>query len=712
MRSTPIIDESGPVRSLARFGPAAALAAVAATIITLRFPATWLVLATDGLAPVLVIAAAWGIGAFPARWLLGGARRDLKLACAAVALGSGGLSLITLVLGVAGLLSHLVAWGLIAAGIAAGLPELQRVLQERGARPAEPARVTWPQRAGQYAACAILGMPLAVSLIGASLPPGVLWPDEAGGYDVLEYHLQAPREYFEAGRIEFLPHNVYAAFPQLAEMQYLLLMHLMGGAWAGAIPAQILHAFYGVLAVVAIAAWSPAGVARAIAASLAGSTPWLAYLGCLAYVENPMLFFAAVAGGVLIDRLDFERTEAAVSYRGFAGAGLIAGFAAGCKLTAAPMVAAGLAVGWLVGDRRPPRARLWAAAMFAIAGGLAFSPWMSRNMVQAGNPVYPLGYAAFGGRAWTVDQAAQWAKGHAVKADEDSVGGRLAIAVRELVWLERPNPPKGELPFSKFGILVVACAAGIASLSPWTLARLPMLLTWMGFAIIVWAMGTQVPGRFAVPLIAPMVWIAAGAFARSEGEVSSSRSGLLLQAALKRFSSRLMAIVAPLLLLGCGLVAAAQLGVLVQFERHFERRSGVPLAALAGQTEFWAGANATNAALPANARALLVGDAAVFYFDKPIRYATVFNRDPWIARASAGASPDDLVTDLRREGFTHVVFNWAEITRLRSTYGFPAVVTPEWAASLEEAGLTRVEPPEELAAALAAASVEIRAVVR
>lgn len=690
----------------------AVLAAVAATIITLRFPATWLVLATDGLAPLLIIAAAWGLGASPARWLLGGGRRDLKLACAAVALGSGVLSFLTLALGLAGLLGHLVAWGLIALGIAAGLPELQRVLQERGARPADAAHVTWPQRVTQYAACAILGMPLAVSLIGASLPPGVLWPDEAGGYDVLEYHLQAPREYIEAGRIEFLPHNVYAAFPQLAEMQYLLLMHLMGGAWAGAIPAQILHAAYGVLAVVAIAAWSPTGVARPIAACLAGTTPWLAYLGCLAYVENPMLFFAAVAGGLLIDRLDFARTGAAVSWRGFAGAGLIAGFAAGCKLTAAPMVAAGLAIGWLVGDRRPPRARVRAAAVFAIASGLAFSPWMARNMVQAGNPVYPLAYTAFGGRAWTLDQAAQWARGHAVKAEEDSVGGRLAIAMRELAWLKRPNPPKGELPFSKFGILVVACAAGVASLSPWTLARLPMLLTWMGFAIIVWAMGTQVPGRFAVPLIAPLVWIAAGAFARREGEVSGRPSQALLQAALNRFSSRLMAIVAPLLLVGCGLIAAAQLGVLVQFERHFERRSGAPLPALVGQTDFWAGANATSAALPAGARALLIGDAAVFYFDKPIRYATVFNRDPWVTRASAGASPEELVADLRREGFTHVVFNWAEIARLRSTYGFPAVVTPEWAAALEGAGLARVEPPEELAAALAAAGVEIRAVVR
>ena len=74
----------------------------------------------------------------------------------------------------------------------------------------------------------LLVVPLVVMLFGACLPPGLLWPGEANGYDVLEYHLQGPREYYQAGRIMFLPHNVYTSFPQQMELLYLLLMYLTG----------------------------------------------------------------------------------------------------------------------------------------------------------------------------------------------------------------------------------------------------------------------------------------------------------------------------------------------------------------------------------------------------------------------------------------------------------------------------------------------------
>jgi hypothetical protein len=37
-------------------------------------------------------------------------------------------------------------------------------------------------------------------------------------FDVKEYHLQGPKEFFQAGRIGFLEHNVYTSFPFLTEM--------------------------------------------------------------------------------------------------------------------------------------------------------------------------------------------------------------------------------------------------------------------------------------------------------------------------------------------------------------------------------------------------------------------------------------------------------------------------------------------------------------
>ena len=165
-----------------------------------------------------------------------------------------------------------------------------------------------------------LCVPLAVAVYGATLPPGLLWNGEARGYDVLEYHLQVPREYFETGQIHFLPHNVYASFPAGVETHYLLLMHLMNDPFHAAIPAQLFHVALGVLAVVALVSWSQCGWTRILVALVAGSVPWLAYVGCLAYVELGMLFFAAVAGGLVVDQV---RSVAAAGLAPGAGCGSV-----------------------------------------------------------------------------------------------------------------------------------------------------------------------------------------------------------------------------------------------------------------------------------------------------------------------------------------------------------------------------------------------------
>ena len=53
-------------------------------------------------------------------------------------------------------------------------------------------------------------------------------------FDVCEYHLQAPKEFFQQGRITFLPHNVYANMALGTEMLSLLAMVVAGDWWWGA----------------------------------------------------------------------------------------------------------------------------------------------------------------------------------------------------------------------------------------------------------------------------------------------------------------------------------------------------------------------------------------------------------------------------------------------------------------------------------------------
>ena len=84
-------------------------------------------------------------------------------------------------------------------------------------------------------------LPFVLVLVLASVLPPL-------DFDVCEYHLQAPKEFFEQGRIGFLPHNVYANMPMGAEMLSLLAMSIAGRLVVGRAGRQAGHR--GVYAVV------------------------------------------------------------------------------------------------------------------------------------------------------------------------------------------------------------------------------------------------------------------------------------------------------------------------------------------------------------------------------------------------------------------------------------------------------------------------------
>src|SRR5207253_10619698 len=81
-----------------------------------------------------------------------------------------------------------------------------------------------------------------VIILGAMLPP---WD-----YDVREYHLQAPKEWYQNGRIDFLPHNIYANMPLGSELTGLWAMAIVGGKdgwWWGALTGKTVMACYSIV---------------------------------------------------------------------------------------------------------------------------------------------------------------------------------------------------------------------------------------------------------------------------------------------------------------------------------------------------------------------------------------------------------------------------------------------------------------------------------
>jgi hypothetical protein len=299
--------------------------------------------------------------------------------------------------------------------------------------------------------------------------------------------------------------------------------------------------------------------------------------------------------------------------------------------------------------------------------------------------VYPFAYEWLGGKAWSDEQARQWAAGHAVQPEHDSLPGRLELAVHELFGSvqQRARTTSGRITLTEYEIrpslfgqtlFVLALAGVVLGRS----RRVTLLGTWAVLIALGWIWLTFIPGRFAVPLIVPLALLGGECLTDDGPTGTSARRSWL------RWPVLLLA------LAGALFNDVSLAGKLREHRDYWKRNANAPLSALVGQTAVFVEGQPLTRELDADAYAWLVGEAAVFYIDRQIHYTVPFSRDPWLEFA-ATADARQCLNWLRDQRVSHVVFSWSEIDRLRRTYGFSSVVTHTWVARLEQAGLQRVK---------------------
>ncbi len=484
--------------------------------------------------------------------------------------------------------------------------------------------------------------PFLVSmLLGAMLP--------AIDFDVLEYHLQGPKEYFQAGRIAFLPHNVYASMPFGVEMLHLMGMEVLGDWWWGGLVGQLLVALYAPLAAVLIAAatarsGSPRGAW--LAAIIYLSTPWIYRIAVIAYVEGPLCFFhAALVWAIVRGSNDAEVRRSPL----WCLIGLLAGGAMSCKYTALVSAVIPFGAAALIDATR---SRSWKpAAAFVLGWSILMLPWLAKNVVDTGNPVYPLAYKVFGGEPWDRAREAQWSRAHGPKEITASALWNSVVDVAgRSDWQSPLYLAFAPLAFLRSGSRRMALAvAGYAAY---------LFLTW-------WLL-THRLDRFWLPMLPPLAILAGlGADWSRRLGWRATRGVILAIALVTSFVYCSTAL--------CGLNEWT--GNLAFLRRDVPRRLNSPLAAI-------------DASLPPGAKVLLVGQAAVFHVGHEILYNTVFNPET-VELLAAGKSPQAFHQALKDRGITHVYVDWKEINRYRApgNYGFTDFVTPERFAAWVQAGV-------------------------
>lgn len=436
----------------------------------------------DGAVLFGYLVSAWGWG----WWVVG---RSPVRGVTAISIGLGWMGLLTLFLGLVGGYTVSAAWGIVGCGFILGLMGWMRQWREDFVRSEDQQPLT--SRIGWV--IAFVGV-LAVAGVCVSIMPGFLWkPLDPHPYDVMSYHLQVPREWYESGRIIPLAHNAFSYFPMGMEVHYLSAMTLRGGPWAGMYLCQMMTLAYGVLTVIAVkqlASWLGATSTRAWAgALLVASVPWVFQLSVVAYVETGVMLYTTLAVGWLLSALRIP------ILRCWLIVGICCGFTCGMKYTAIPMTVAvimGIAV-----IHESVRQRFINAAVMVVACAVLASPWLIRNAYWTGNPVFPLATSLFGSGHFTPEQVVRYRAAHAPAVEESGLAARISNG-----WSRTLMDPQ-------FGY-VIWIAGMIAVL--FLIIRRPRadgivlgsVVLWM---LMVWVGATHVVPRFITPVI-PLFGIA------------------------------------------------------------------------------------------------------------------------------------------------------------------------------------------------------------
>lgn len=474
---------------------------------------------------------------------------------------------------------------------------------------------------------------LGCAMVAAVLNlPGALAPPFE--YDELEYHLGAPAEYLRAGHIVFLPHNFYSNLPQLTEMLYLL-----GWTAGSEVAPKLLHWAFGVLAALTVYAtgarlWTrSAGVS---AAALFYCLPFVQDLSQTARVDLATTFFAALAFGALLAwwREDEAAVPGAAAVRppnDFVWlSALAAGGAVATKWTAVPVVLVPAVI--VLAARR----RFTEAIGFLLLAGLCVVPWLVKNWLLAGNPVYPLLASEFPSPHWSAAQAALFADRHYPTFGWSGLWGFFERAWRYSFAEPRAAPV----------LLMIAPLILLVSGRPASTGVAGGLLA-TGYAG--WYLFTFRPWRFLMPVL-PLAALV-GAFALERvGWIARAAVGLVVVVALSSLAlNDLVDVERPERMPAQVSFALLALGEVSRDELQARLGGGVFAPVV------W-----MNKHLPAAAKVLYVGEARVALARHEVVWATAFDQHP-LAPA---------LGNLQQTGVTHIYLNFSELRRLQAGYGY------------------------------------------
>src|ERR1035437_3589980 len=445
-------------------------------------------------------------------------------------------------------------------------------------------------------------------------------------YDSLTYHLGTASQYIALGGIKDIPGNIFSYFPQIITMNYLLCLLLSGAGCA-----KVFQFYTAVMAIISVY-----GITRQyngssfISAVLLLTSPLFVLNSTRAGVEVSVMFFS-----MLLLLFVMMKSEEMLNLSDNIFIGLILGLAISAKYTAVIIYAFFLIyLVYKLVKKKEPLAGLFAAGIIPV---LVMSPYLIKNLVYTGNPVYPFLSGLFRGNPLLASEAAAY-----VSHVSGFGPGMNMIEFIKSPWTMTINPMLfgGDAVAGLMLVTIALILTGAAK-------RVKTAVLFLVFYYTAWYFTGPVL-RFLLPAEAACAVIAAVIYSRTRTKI------------------RVIAL---------GSLVILQVATSVYFvEKYLKPLSLFQEPAnvyIAKNVSYYKAASFLNNYDKNKRPVLLLGEARTFYFEMPVVSYTVFNN----AGILEGFEPDHGLNFMKelsglKAGFLMV--NRTELNRLKDA-GFGRV---------------------------------------
>jgi hypothetical protein len=223
----------------------------------------------------------------------------------------------------------------------------------------------------------LISIYLLVNLIGALAPEIEV--------DALVYHLYIPKVYIQNHRLVYIPYEFRAAFPLGMEMLFTLGMLL-----SNSVLAKLIHFALGVLSLLTTYCFGRKYMGSRVgllAATVFYTVSVVAWESTTAYIDLGTTFFSTLEILALVNWWHSQRD------RWLAVAAIMCGLAMGTKylgVFSLVILITGILLKRSFAGKQDILVVLRTILVYSFVSVLIVSPWLIRNYVFTGNPVYPL----------------------------------------------------------------------------------------------------------------------------------------------------------------------------------------------------------------------------------------------------------------------------------------------------------------------------------